>query len=83
MNSTIMARQKPIDTTLSDHGNQPGDQGSVFSAPGYEVDESEEGASENDIANNIKGSNLHLALNMVGMQMNPHFCKLLGLAMIL
>ena len=83
MDSIIMARQKPIDTLLSEHDNQPGDQSSVSSAPSYEVDESEEGASENDIAISIKGSNPHLALNMVGMQMNPHFCKLLGLAMIL
>ena len=56
MDSIIMARQKPIDTLLSEHDNQPGDQSSVSSAPGYEVDESEEGASENDIAISIKGS---------------------------
>ena len=83
MDSTIMARQKPIDTKLSDHCNQPGDQGSVSSAPVYGVDESEEGDSENDVANNIKGSNPHLARNMVGMETNPLFYKLLELAMIL
>ena len=55
-----MARQKHIDTILSDHGNQPGDQSSVSGAPGYGVDESEEGASENDIAISIKRLKIHI-----------------------
>ena len=77
-----MARQKPIATTLSDHGNQPGDQSSVSSAPDYEVDESEEGASENDIAISIKGSK-STSSSQYGSHANESaFLQLLGLGII-
>ena len=51
-----MAGQKPTATLLSRHKNQLDDQGSVSSAPGHEVEESKEEATEDDIAISIKSS---------------------------
>ena len=77
-----MARQKPIDTLLSEHDHQPDDQSSVSSAPGYGVDESEEGASENDIAISIKGSKSTSSSQYGSYANESAFLQLLGLGII-